>query len=131
MSPIGDCSEGPYGSIGDWDVSGVTKMGEMFSDASDFNQGLSKWDVSAVTGMWYMFYGASAFKRELCGVAWVNSKADISDMFIDSPGSISSTVCSAARPGMVMMVKVKVRMRIIRTLVVVCVADKGHDLQFV
>ena len=120
----GDCSGGPYGSIQDWDVSAVTdmqemfrfaesfngdlskwdvsavtNMGSMFLEASTFNQDLSQWDVSAVTDMGYMFYGASAFKHELCGVAWVNSKADKSDMFTDSPGSISSTVCTAARPG--------------------------------
>ena len=99
MSPIGDCSEGPYGSIGDWDVSGVTKMGKIFSQASTFNQDLLKWDVSAVTDMGYMFYGASAFKRELCGVAWVKSKADKRDMFAGSPGSISLTVCTTDRTG--------------------------------
>ena len=32
-----------------WDVSAVTDMRNMFSDASAFNQDLSKWDVSAVT----------------------------------------------------------------------------------
>ena len=82
-----------------WDVSAVTNMESMFSDASSFNQDLSKWDVSAVTGMWRMFRDADSFKRELCGVAWVNSTADKSDMFKDSPGSISSTVCTAAKPG--------------------------------
>merc|ERR1719201_1550762 len=56
-SPIGDCSEGPHGSIGDWDVSGVTKMGKIFSHASTFNQDLSKWDVSAVADMESMFSG--------------------------------------------------------------------------
>ena len=149
MSPIGDCSEGPHGSVGDWDVSSVTKMGRifshayafnqdlskwdvsavtdiasmfsdakafnqdlskwdvsavtdmthMFSGASTFNQDLSKWDVSAVTDMRSMFHGASAFQRELCGVAWVNSKADKSDIFTDSPGSILSTVCNTTKPG--------------------------------
>ena len=99
MSSIGDCSKGSHGSIGDWDVSGVTKMGGIFSHASAFNQDLSKWDVSAVTNMRYMFYGASAFKGELCGVAWVHSKAVKMDMFTDSPGSIASTVCKTARPG--------------------------------
>ena len=124
MSPIGDCSQGPYGSIGAWDVSRVTKMGglffqasafnqdiskwevsavsnmaSMFLDASSFNQDLSKWDVSAVTNMRSMFRDASAFKRKLCGAAWVNSKADKSDMFTGSPGSISSTVCTAAKSG--------------------------------
>ena len=124
MSPIGDCSEGPYGSMTDWDVSGVTTMGRVFSDASAFNQDLSKWDVSAVTNMAFMFshasifnqdlskwdvsavtdmssmfFQAASFKRELCGVAWVNSKAEKIDMFADSHGSISSTVCKTARPG--------------------------------
>merc|ERR1712032_1360619 len=80
------------------DVSAVTSMRYMYSGASSFNQDLSKWDVSAVTDMRHMFYGASAFKRELCGVAWVNSKADKSSMFTDSAGSISSTVCTEARP---------------------------------
>ena len=77
-----------------WDVSAVTDMGSMFSSASAFNQDLSKWDVTAVTNMRFMFYGASAFKRELCGVAWVNSKADQTDMFTASPGLIPSTVCT-------------------------------------
>ena len=149
MSLIGDCAEGPHGSIGDWDVSGVTTMvkifdhaitfnqdlskwdvsavtdmGRMFAGASAFNQDISKWDVSAVTDMFSMFIGASAFnqdlskwdvsavtnmrsmfrdasafKRKLCGAAWVNSKADKSDMFTGSPGSISSTVCTAAKSG--------------------------------
>ena len=123
MSPIGDCSEGPHGSIGDWDVSAVTSMAYMFSRASAFNQDLSKWDVSAVTNMrsmfssafafnqdlskWdvsavtdmgSMFRDASAFNRKLCGVAWVQSKAKKEHMFSASPGSIASTVCTTARP---------------------------------
>ena len=148
-SRIGDCSGGPHGSIGDWDVSAVTHMGEIFSHASAFNQGLSKWnvskvvnmaymfyracafnqdlskwdvssatkmasmfhdactfnqdlsnwDVSAVTDMTYMFYSASSFKRELCGVAWMNSRADKTDMFHASPGSIASAVCTTTTNG--------------------------------
>ena len=122
MDSAGDCSEEPLGPIGDWDVSDITDMGSMFSRAYTFNQDISKWDVSAVTNMEYMFdgasafnqdlskwdvsavrnmegmfYGASAFKRELCGVAWVKSKAVKKDMFTDSPGSISSTVCTTTR----------------------------------
>ena len=81
-----------------WDVSKVTDMWFMFYGASAFNQDLSKWDVSAVTDMSDMFFGASAFSQELCGVAWVNSKADKSGMFTDCPGSISSTVCTTSRP---------------------------------
>ena len=82
-----------------WDVSAVTNMGYMFYGASAFNQDLSKWDVSAVANMAFMFYEASAFKRELCGVAWVNSKADKRDMFTGSPGSIASTVCTTTTTG--------------------------------
>ena len=76
-----------------WDVSAVTDMRGMFSYAHAFNQDLSKWDVSAVTSMVNMFFGAKSFKRELCGNAWVESEADKSYMFTDSPGSISSTAC--------------------------------------
>ena len=78
-----------------WDVSAVTDMGHMFNGASTFNQDLSKWGVSPVTHMDNMFRGASSFKRNLCGVAWVKSKADKTDMFRDSPGSIASKVCTA------------------------------------
>ena len=123
MSPIGDCSEGSRGLIGDWDVSSVTSMASMFShktafnqdlskwdvssvktmnsmfyEASAFNQDLSKWDVSAVTDMKGMFYGASSFNRELSGVAWGHSKADKTDMFKDSPGSISKA-CTRDKTG--------------------------------
>ena len=82
-----------------WDVSAVTDMVHMFHGASAFNQDLSNWDVSAVANMRYMFYGAAAFHRKLCGDAWVRSKADQSDMFIGSPGSIASTVCTTAKKG--------------------------------
>merc|ERR1712032_1133434 len=80
-----------------WDVSAVTDMRGMFADASAFNQDLSKWDVPAVTDMTRMFYHASGFNRELCGDYWVQSEADKDDMFMDSPGSISSTACTTAK----------------------------------
>ena len=81
-------------------MSAVTKMDGLFMfSIPGFNQDLSKWDVSAVTDMRYMFHDAPAFNRELCGETWVNSKADKTDMFLNSPGSISSSVCTAANPG--------------------------------
>ena len=82
-----------------WDVSKVTDMGYMFARASVFDQDLSKWDVSKVTEMMSMFRDASAFNRKLCGDTWVQSKADKSEMFTGSPGSISSTVCKTAKHG--------------------------------
>ena len=81
-----------------WDVSAVTNMAAVFSGASTFNQDLSKWDVSKVTDMENMFLRASAFNRELRGIAWGHSKADKTDMFKDSPGSISA-VCTRDKSG--------------------------------
>ncbi|MCH2595665.1 MAG: DUF285 domain-containing protein [Pirellulales bacterium] len=40
-----------YGEIGDWDVSNVTNMIQLFSGATSFNQPLNKWDVSNVRTM--------------------------------------------------------------------------------
>ena len=125
VSPVGDCSESPEGPIEYWHVSGVADMSQMFEGASEFNKDLSKWDVSAVTDMgcmfrdtsWFnqdlsnwdvsavidmtsMFHGASAFKRQLCGIAWVNSKAVKTDIFVGSQGSIASTVCTTTTAGM-------------------------------
>ena len=77
-----------------WDVSSVTDMPGMFRVARSFNADISKWDVSSVGNMDYMFRGAMLFKRNLCGAAWVHSKASKSVMFADSPGSISRTVCT-------------------------------------
>ena len=41
--------------IGDWDVSNVTNMRSMFSDATSFNQPIGDWNVSNVTDMSGMF----------------------------------------------------------------------------
>jgi surface protein len=41
--------------IGDWDVSNVTDMQYMFSNANAFNLDISSWDVSKVTNMEWMF----------------------------------------------------------------------------
>jgi len=36
-------------NIGDWDVSNVTDMRQMFRGATSFNQDIGDWDVSNVT----------------------------------------------------------------------------------
>ena len=41
--------------LNNWDVSNVTDMGEMFNDATSFNQPLDNWNVSNVTDMVGMF----------------------------------------------------------------------------
>merc|ERR1719326_1555566 len=66
-SSTGDCSNGPHGPIGEWDVSSVTDMSHMFSykslfsGATAFNGDISKWDVSSAKDMSSMFLSARAF----------------------------------------------------------------------
>ena len=54
-----------YGEISNWDVSKVTNMCYMFSNASSFNQPLNDWNVSNVTNMDWIFLGASSFNQPL------------------------------------------------------------------
>jgi surface protein len=49
----------------DWDVSSVTDMSSMFSDAEAFNQPLNNWNVSKVINMDLMFDNAKAFNQAL------------------------------------------------------------------
>ena len=44
----------------------------------------------------YMFMGAKSFDQNLCGSAWVDSKASQALMFAGSSGSMSPTVCASA-----------------------------------
>ena len=119
LSAKGKCVKNPYGAIGTWDVSHVTDMSRMFArtkffdsdlskwdvsrvknmrgmflGATSFNADLSKWDVSSVDDMHSMFLGATLFKQNLCGAAWVHSKASKDFMFEGTSGSISSTTCA-------------------------------------
>ena len=76
-----DCSKGPHGPIGSWDVSDVTDMSYLFlsnignanplAGANKFNADLSKWVVSSVTNMGRMFEGATKFNADLS--KWVTS----------------------------------------------------------
>ena len=63
-----DCSTGPKGAIGDWDVSAVTDMSFLFlreAEFSEFNGDISKWDVSGVTNMHGMFSQATHFNGDI------------------------------------------------------------------
>lgn len=51
--------------IGSWNVGNVTDMSNMFSNASDFNQVISSWNVSKVTNMYNMFSGAGKFNQPI------------------------------------------------------------------
>ena len=52
-------------AIGNWDVSNVTNMEQMFIGAENFNQPLNDWNVSKVKNMKFMFMGAKAFNQPL------------------------------------------------------------------
>ena len=93
MSSIFSFAASFNSDISKWDVSKVTNTKSMFMDATSFNHDISEWDVSEVTEMDNMFMGATSFEQELCGVAWVESKATNKPMFTRSSGSISQTVC--------------------------------------
>ena len=54
-----------FGNIGNWDVSGVTDMNNMFYGASSFNQPIGNWNTSKVTNMSNMFYGATNLNQDI------------------------------------------------------------------
>ena len=69
-----------YGPIADWNVSAVTNMNQMFTNAAAFNGDLSGWDVKNVARMDGMFQDAAAFNGNLGG--WVvDSATNMSFMF--------------------------------------------------
>jgi surface protein len=51
--------------IGDWDVSEVTDMSNLFYGLETFNEPLNDWNVSNVTNMESMFEGATSFNQPL------------------------------------------------------------------
>ncbi len=65
------------------DLSAVTDMHSMFSNASSFNQDLNAWDVSAVTNMGSMFFGARAFNQDI-GDWDVSAVSTMSSMFYNA-----------------------------------------------
>merc|ERR1712048_779545 len=73
------------GDLSKWDVSSVTGMSSMFDTAILFNSDLSKWDVSSVKAMSSMFHTAKNFNQTICRAAWVNSRAKKWNMFKYSP----------------------------------------------
>jgi len=69
-----------YSATDSPDLSSVTSMNSMFSNATSFNQDISNWDVSSVTDMSGMFNGATSFNQPLSG--WdVSNVTNMSSMF--------------------------------------------------
>jgi surface protein len=54
-----------YVPIGEWNVSEVTDLGNLFSTFNEFNEPLNKWNVSNVTNMEYMFSSCKKFNQPL------------------------------------------------------------------
>jgi len=66
--------------IGDWDVSRVTNMSNMFYGCTSFNESLNDWNVSNVESMSTMFAGCTSFNQPLN--AWnVGNVKNMSEMF--------------------------------------------------
>ena len=51
--------------IGGWDVSNVTNMTYMFSNADAFNQDIGGWDVSNVYSIQWMFAYNDSFNQDI------------------------------------------------------------------
>lgn len=73
------------GNIGSWNTAKVTNMSEMFSLAGAFNQNIGSWNTANVTDMSHMFEGAGAFNQNIG--SWNTAKVtDMSYMFfLDGP----------------------------------------------
>ncbi|MDC6385596.1 BspA family leucine-rich repeat surface protein, partial [Muricauda sp. SK9] len=68
------------GDISGWDTSNVTDMSGVFAQATSFNGDIGGWDTSNVTDMNYMFYQASSFNGDISG--WDTSNVtDMNNMF--------------------------------------------------
>ena len=56
---------GPPVPVAEWDVSQVTNMSYLFTEAKDFNENISSWNVSNVQSMAYMFYESDRFSQNI------------------------------------------------------------------
>merc|ERR1712224_1044101 len=75
-----DCSDGPHGPMGEWDVSSVADMSAIFMGAASFDGGISKWDVSKVEEMNLLFAYATQFNGDIS--KWdVSSVTSMNSMF--------------------------------------------------
>jgi surface protein len=67
-----------YGNIGDWDVSDVTDMSELFKDKYSFDEDISNWNVSNVTTMKGMFRNTNVFNQPIG--KWGSKTGNVVDM---------------------------------------------------
>ena len=67
-----DATGNPYDVMGEWDISSVTSLKDMFDRKSQFNADISKWDISKVVSLMTAFDRASSFNGDLS--KWVPSR---------------------------------------------------------
>ena len=83
QSRVGGCTvlrNHLHGPIGEWDVSQVTDMNQIFYGKNYFNRDISKWDVSSATNMQSMFNSAASFNSDIS--KWdMSSATNIHNMF--------------------------------------------------
>jgi surface protein len=53
------------GSIGNWNTSTISNMGEVFRGCTLFNKNIGNWNTSNVTNMYAMFFAASSFNQNI------------------------------------------------------------------
>ena len=90
LSKVGHCSNGPTGTIEEWDVSRVTDMNNMFSQKKSFNADISKWDVSRATRMDNMFAGAADFNADIS--KWNVARVTRMDNMFDTASSFKADI---------------------------------------
>lgn len=74
------CSGTFYPPIGEWDVSRVTDMSDLFRRWRTFNQPIGTWETAQVESMTNMFFGAHVFNAPI--QAWDTRRVtDMSSMF--------------------------------------------------
>ena len=76
--------------ISNWDTSNVTDMNEMFAGATSFNQPIGNWDTSNVTDMSFMFYNAKSFNQPI-GKWDTSNVINMSNMF-DGSASFNQNI---------------------------------------
>ena len=69
--------------ISNWDVSNVTNMSNMFTNAPYFNQPIGNWDVSSVTSMLAMFNHAYSFNHTI-GNWKTQNVTNMNGMFVNA-----------------------------------------------
>jgi surface protein len=66
--------------ISDWDVSKVTVMSNMFTDAVNFDQDIGRWNMVSAVNLASMFVGATVFNQDIS--PWnVSNVTDMTFMF--------------------------------------------------